>query len=138
MPPVKAGSSAALCQQVYDQTVRHITDKLQKVFIDQEQESNFAKETGFREFAAGLQGSEQFNPQKETKVVERIQQQERVRSYMSKKKFGLDWQMQKMVTKNVYRERYDIPVDLMVRRADADIIAATKSSQTLDRVRQLD
>lgn len=57
---------------------------------------------------------------------------------MSKKKFGLDWQMQKMVTKNVYRERYDIPVDLMVRRADADIIAATKSSQTLERVRQLD
>ena len=57
---------------------------------------------------------------------------------MSKKKFGLDWQMQKMVTKNVYRERYDIPVDLMVRRADADIIAATKSSQTLERVRKLD
>ena len=36
--------------------------------------------------------------------------------------------MKKKVTKNVYRDRYDIPVDLMVRKADTDIRMSVKNS----------
>lgn len=45
--------------------------------------------------------------------------------------------MEKKVIKNVYRARYDIPVDLIVRKADKDIVAAVKSSTALNKVKAL-
>lgn len=39
---------------------------------------------------------------------------------------------------NVYRERYDIPIDLMVRKPDPDITASVKSSETIRKVVHLD
>jgi hypothetical protein len=39
--------------------------------------------------------------------------------------------MKKKVTKNIYRDRYDIPVDLMVRKPDTDISQSVRNSESL-------
>ncbi len=46
--------------------------------------------------------------------------------------------MKKKVTKNIYRDRYDIPIDLMVRRADSDIRQSVNNSESLKQVEKMD
>ena len=46
--------------------------------------------------------------------------------------------MRRKVIKNLYRERYDIPTDLMVRKPDVDILKTVKTSESLFRVREME
>lgn len=46
--------------------------------------------------------------------------------------------MRRKVIKNLYRERYDIPIDLMVRKPDNDITATVKTSESLIRVMEME
>lgn len=46
--------------------------------------------------------------------------------------------MKKKVTKNIYRDRYDIPIDLMIRKADSDIRQSVNNSESLKQVEKMD
>lgn len=52
--------------------------------------------------------------------------------------YDLHGQLARKVESNVYREFYDIPADLMVRKADSSIRQAVKSSQSLQAVKQME
>ena len=70
-------------------------------------------------------------PVKEEKFLKSVQERFRLERMISNSGLDLNSQMKKKVIQNVYRQRYDIPMDLMVRRADADIIASVKNSESL-------
>ena len=46
-------------------------------------------------------------------------------------------ELQRKVTRNIYKHRYDIPNDLRVREADADIKMAVRDSQAIKRLEKM-
>jgi hypothetical protein len=77
-------------------------------------------------------------PLSEKDFISKLQKQTNLNTMMQQKQYTLKHQLSKKVMKNLYRERYDIPSDLMVRKADTDIRQSVKASQTLARIEALD
>lgn len=77
-------------------------------------------------------------PLRQDKFLKKLQDQVRLQSMIRQRENNLSFQLKKKVMQNVYRKRYDIPVDLMVRKEDPDIRAAVNSSEALQRVQQME
>ena len=73
----------------------------------------------------------------EEKVIADLQQHLDTTKLIHKKKNLIHEQVRNKAMMNIYRKKYNIPEDLMVRRADTDIRMAMESSETIDKIRRM-
>ena len=112
-------------------------ESLERVWVELEDEGKKMDDQGFKQFVGAMGGPTKI-PLSEKDFITKLQRQMNLTTMMQQQKYTLKHQLKKKVTKNLYRERYDIPTDLMVRKADADIRQSVKASQTLNRIEALD
>ena len=70
-------------------------------------------------------------------MLKKIERELMFTQYEHKARLSLQKDTSKMVLKNVYKQFYDIPNDLKVRKADSTMRAVVDSSETLRKVTEL-
>lgn len=143
--PLRADSSYALRQQHYATAVETLAKALDDVIVNEQAEDSesMAKKLGLENFEAQFNLSWDKTIKKEElknpdKVLTEMQRSWDTHQLLTTRKQNLiHEQVRKKAMMNVYRKKYDIPEDLMVRKPDHEIRMALNDSEAVQKVQRM-